>query len=78
VRETGSFQGVEVFLLIFFLEVIENSVEDPIGRCRVNIIKVIISSWFFMDMEPFYFVKMNTFSLKLYYLHDVVHVSKSV
>jgi hypothetical protein len=71
-------QGVEVCLLIFFLEAFENCVEDPIGRYRLVVIKVIISNCFFMDVESFYCVEKNTFFLKLYYLHNVVHVSQGM
>ena len=65
-------------LLIFFLEAFENSVTDLIGKYRMVIVKVVINSCFFVYMESFYCVEMNTFFLKLYYLHDVVHISKGM
>jgi len=71
------FQGVAVWLLIFFLEAFVKSVEDLIGVYRVIIIKVIISSCLFAYVETFHCFKMNTFFLELYSPHDVMQISEA-
>jgi hypothetical protein len=62
----------------FFLEVLENGIEDFVSGYRMIVIKVIIDSCFLVNIKTFYWVKMNIVFLELYYLHGVVHISKSI
>jgi len=52
-------------LLIFRMEVHEYSVKYFVGGNRVIIVKVIICSCLFMNIESFYCVKMNALLLGL-------------
>jgi hypothetical protein len=58
--------------LVSDLNVFEDSVKNFVGGYFVVIIKVIIGSGFSVDMKRFYCV----FFLELYYLHNVVDISK--
>jgi hypothetical protein len=67
-----------VELLISVLEVFENSIKNSVSRYCVIIIKMIVSSCFTVDVKLFYCIKMSTFFLELYYLHNVMCISKGV
>jgi hypothetical protein len=51
-------------LLIFRMEVHEYSVKDFVGENRVIVVKVIICSCLFINMESFYCVKINALLLE--------------
>ena len=74
--EGGRREGI--LLLVLFCAVCENSIAGSVGGYRVIIIMMIIGSSFCVNIISFDCVQMNSFLLKLYYLHGAVCVHCTV
>jgi hypothetical protein len=57
---------------------VQNGIKYLIGGYRVFIIEVIVGGGFFVDVEPFYGVKVWAFLMELKNVHDVLYGAKGM